>query len=238
MSVHLERQVSKLKKMILALGAQVEEAVQNAIQAIHDRDADLAQRVIEHDEQIDLDEVEFEEECLHTLALYQPVAFDLRYVIASLKINNELERIGDLAVNIAEQAVSLAHEPSVESIPYDLHGMTRRVRKMLKESLDALVNIDPDLAEQVRAEDDHVDKIHREMYESVEKAISDQVEHVEQYIHLLSVSRNLERTADHCVNITEDVIYMAKGDIRRHSRPHPLLERAAVERPTGDDNHA
>ena len=235
MSMHLDRQVSKLKRMILALGAQVEEAVQQAIQAIHDREPALAQQVIDHDEKIDADEVELEEECLHTLALHQPVAFDLRYVVANLKINNELERIGDLAVNIAEQAVALAHEPCVASIPYDLQGMTRRVRQMLKQSLDALVNIDPELAEQVRREDDHVDAIHRDMYQAVERAIHEDGDHVEQYIHLLSVSRNLERIADHCVNIAEDVIYMAKGDIRRH---RPLLEHIRGEssdnsRPTG-----
>ncbi len=223
MSLHLERQIDKLKKMILSLGAQVEEAVGSAIQAIHDRDPNLADRVIDNDTQIDGHEVELEEECLHTLALHQPVAFDLRYVVANLKINNELERIGDLAVNIAEQAISLAGEARVESIPFDLQGMTQRVRKMLKESLDALVNIDPDLAEAVRGEDDHVDAIHRDMYQAVERAIRDDVGHVEQFIHFLSVSRNLERIADHCVNIAEDVIYMAKGDIRRHSRPHPAV---------------
>ena len=222
MSLHLERQVAKLKKMILALGARVEEAVGSAIQATHDRDPALAQRVIDGDESIDHDEVELEEECLHTLALHQPVAFDLRYVIANLKINNELERIGDLAVNIAEQANALSNEPRLERIPFDLQGMTQRVRRMLKQSLDALVNIDPDMAERVRAEDDHVDQIHREMYSAVERAIHDDVDHVEQLIHLLSVSRNLERIADHAVNIAEDVIYMAKGDISRHSRPHPL----------------
>ncbi|MFW6038981.1 MAG: phosphate signaling complex protein PhoU [bacterium] len=229
MPLHLQRQIDQLKRMILTLGGQVEAAVQKAIQAVEARDVDLAREVVKGDTEIDMSEVRIEEECLHTLALDQPVACDLRYVIAVLKINSELERIADRAVNIAEQAVALASEPFVESVPYDLEGMTQHVRRMLMESLDALVNIDPALAERVRSKDDKVDAIHRNMYEAVEKAIREDVSQVEQLIHLLSVSRNLERMADHCVNIAEDVIYMAEGDIRRHSRPHPLAERDAQD---------
>ncbi|MFW6058654.1 MAG: phosphate signaling complex protein PhoU [Phycisphaeraceae bacterium] len=226
MPLHLQRQIEQLKKMILTLGGQVEDAVQKAIRAVQTRDVDLAREVIRSDTDIDMGEVQIEEECLHALALDQPVAFQLRYVIAVLKINNELERIADLAVNIAEQGLALAEEAHIETVPYDLEGMTRHVREMLTGSLDALVNIDPAQAERVRGADDHVDVIHRDMYQSIERAIRADVAHVEQFIHLLSVSRNLERIADHCVNIAEDVIYMAEGDIRRHSRPHPLAEEA------------
>lgn len=234
MPVHLQRQIDQLKTMVLTLGGRVEHAVQKAIHAVQQRDPDLAREVIKGDTSIDMSEVQIEEECLHTLALDQPVAFDLRYVIAVLKINNELERIADLAVNIAEQAVALADEPRLESTPYDLEGMTRRVRGMLKESLDALVQVDPTLAEQVRGEDDEVDAIHSSMYRAVEQAIRTDVSRVEQLIHMLSVSRNLERMADHCVNIAEDVIYMAEGDIRRHSRPHPLVERGGFAAPPNE----
>ncbi|MEX0655847.1 MAG: phosphate signaling complex protein PhoU [Phycisphaeraceae bacterium] len=219
MSAHFQRQITNLKQTILALGAQVEQAVQRAIEAVHERDPDLAQRVIDGDEQIDMLEVDLEEECLHTLALHQPVAFDLRYVIAVLKINNELERIGDLAVNIAQQAMFLA-EQAQPPHTFDMQAMSGLVRRMVKQSLDALVNIDPALAERVREQDDEVDAIHRAMYQKVEAAIAADVAHTEQYIHMLSVSRNLERMADHAVNVAEDVVYMARGEILRHT-PKP-----------------
>ncbi len=226
MSLHLQRQISHLKKVILSLGAQVEESLQNAIEAIESRDIDLAQQVIDNDSVIDQMEVDIEEECLHTLALHQPVAFDLRYIVATLKINNELERIGDLSVNIAELAQFLTERARLQNPPFNIYDMTMKVRKMLKDSLDALVNIDPDLAEGVRQSDDEVDAIHRGMYMKVEQAIREDPELVKTYIYMLSVSRNLERIADHAVNVSEDVIYMAKGDILRHSRPHPLIEKA------------
>lgn len=222
MSLHLQRQIAGLKKMVLALGAQVEEAVCNAIEAVQKRDPDLAQTIIDGDAKIDLMEVDIEEECLHTLALHQPVAFDLRYVVAVLKINNELERIGDLAVNIAEQAIFLRRRPPVEPLPFDLPGMAETVRNMVAHSLDALVNIDVELAVQVRSSDDKVDAIHREMFRAVERAIRTDPEMVQAYIHLLSVSRNLERMADHAVNVAEDVVYMARGDILRHHHEQPL----------------
>ncbi|WP_432797830.1 phosphate signaling complex protein PhoU [Poriferisphaera sp. WC338] len=224
MSLHLERQVDQIKRRILALGAMVEEAVQSAITAIEHRDPDLAEDVLINDHKVDLAEVDIEEECLHTLALYHPVALDLRYVIAALKINNELERIGDLAVNISQQAIYLAQCPRIERIPFDLHGMTRTVRWMLGRSLDALVNVDADLAEQVKVRDEEVDEIHAGMYRCVEQAIRKDPELVQTYIYLLNVSRNLERIADHAVNIAEDVIYTAKGDITRHGRTKSLSE--------------
>jgi phosphate transport system protein len=227
MSLHFQRQVNTLKKVILGLGTLVEEKVADAIRAIESRDTALANRVIESDDEVDKMELEVEEECLHTLALHQPVAFDLRYVIAVLKINNDLERIGDLAVNIAEQAVFLANEMPLDDIPFDLPGMAGTVRRMLKQSLDALINIDPELAQRVRESDDQVDAIHREMYQAIESGMRENPHRIEQYIHLLNVSRQLERIADHSVNIAEDVIYMAKGEVLRHSRPHPLANRAS-----------
>lgn len=218
MSIHLQRQIAKLKEMILALGTLVEESVEGAIRSIETRDTALAKRVIDRDNEIDLMEIEVEEECLHTLALHQPVAFDLRYVVAVLKINNDLERIADLSVNVAEKVEFLVRNHAPENVPFDLPLMARRVRTMLKQSLDAMVNLDPELAEQVRATDDLVDGTHRQMYQHVKQAIRKNPEDVELLVNLLSVSRNLERIADHCVNIAEDVVYMAKGDILRHSR--------------------
>jgi phosphate transport system protein len=171
--------------------------------------------VIEKDLEIDHSEVEVEEECLRILALHQPVAIDLRFIVAALKLNNDLERIGDLAVNIAERALFLSRvTPPV--IPFDFNEMAQRTRDMLKQSLDALVNMDIELARRVCAEDDEVDRINREMYVHVKQAIRQHPHHLEALVHLLSVSRHLERIADHTTNIAEDVIYMIEGEIVRH----------------------
>lgn len=216
MSQHLQRQITKLKKQILQVGTLVEEAVRDAIQAVHSRDPALARRIVQGDTEINEMEIDVEEECLHTLALHQPVAQDLRYVIAVLKINSDLERIADLAVNVAKQAILLSEEPRIEALPYDLPGMAKKVKTMLEQSLDALVNSDTDMAEAVRTMDDDVDAIHRQMYLDVEQRIQQDPENTRQLIQLLGVSRNLERIADHTVNIAEDVLYMAKGGIYRH----------------------
>lgn len=216
MSVHLVRQIDKLKKQILSLGVMAEEAVRDAIRAVETRDPVLAQRVIDGDNAIDQAEIDVEEDCLHTLALYQPVAFDLRFVIAVLKINNDLERIADLAVNVAEQGAFLVKEAPIDLSPFDVSAMARAVQTMLKRSLDALVNIDPELADAIRNDDNQVDDMHRRTYRQVEQGVRQQPDKTEQFIHVLNVSRQLERIGDHCVNIAEDVIYMARGDITRH----------------------
>ena len=215
MSIHLKREIDKLKKMVLALGATVEDNVAKAVNSLRTRDIALAERIIASDQDVDRKEVELEEECLKVLALHQPVAIDLRFVIAVLKINNDLERIGDLAVNIAERALVLSKLPPID-IPFDFAGMTEKTQRMVKDSLDALVNMNTRLAWQVCAQDDDVDAINREMYIQVQEGIRAQPERMEALIHCLSTSRHLERIADHATNIAEDVIYMAAGEIVRH----------------------
>jgi len=215
MAKHLQREIEYLKQQILTLGARVEAAVRDATLAIQRQHAEPAYKIIESDYQIDQAEVEVEEECLKILALHQPVAIDLRFIIAVLKINNDLERIGDLAVNIAERAVFLATQPPVQ-LDFDFLGMTQKVQAMLKKSLDALVTMSCDLAYQVIAGDDQVDALNRQMYMTVQQNVRLHPEHVESLIHLLSVSRHLERIGDHATNIAEDVIYMIQGDIVRH----------------------
>jgi phosphate transport system protein len=215
MSRHLQSEIEKLKKKILALSAQVEQNVHNAVRAVANRDAKLARQVVEADYLVDQAEVEVEEECLKVLALHQPVAVDLRFIIALLKINNDLERIGDLAVNIAERAGSLSIQPPVDA-PFDFVGMATIVESMLKRSLDALVQLDPDIARSVGASDDEVDEINRGMYQKVKDGIRRNPEHVDSYITLLSISRHLERIADHTTNIAEDVLYLTEGEIVRH----------------------
>jgi len=217
MSMHLQRQFDKLKKMILSEGAMVEQAVFDASQAISQRDAAMAEQVIEGDLHIDLLEVDVEEEILHTLACYQPVAQDLRFVISILKINHDLERIGDLAVTIAKQAEFLSAEDPLPDMPIDLADMADKARTMLKNSLDSLVNNDASLAQGVREMDDQVDEMHRQTYEAVESHALTKPEHIRQLVHLLNTSRSLERIADHAVNIAKDVIYLVQGTIVRHS---------------------
>ncbi len=215
MPAHMQRQIDHVKNMILALAANVEQSVHKAIDAVRNRDVRLAQEVIDHDAVIDQAEIDVEEECLHTLALYQPFAFDLRFIVAVLKINNDLERIGDMAVNIAERAVFLCTQERLD-VPFRLREMAEKAQAMLKKSLDALVNLDTHLALAVCAADDEVDALYVEMYERVREGILSQQENVDSLLNILSVSRYLERIADHATNIAEDVIYMIEGEIVRH----------------------
>jgi phosphate transport system protein len=215
MSKHLENEVEKLKKRILGLGAMVEETVSRAIRSLGERNAEMAKTVIETDYEIDQREVDIEEECQKILALHQPVAHDLRFIIAVLKINAELEHIGDATVNIAERVLFLLHEEEVD-IPFDFQDMSWKAQSMLNRSLDALVNLEAPLAYAIIREDDEVDAINREMYGQIQECIRKNPERVNSYIHLLGVSRLIERIADHASNIAEDVIYLVEGKIVRH----------------------
>ncbi len=215
MSKHIRREIAVLKKEILALGAAAEEILYKAMKSLEERDKALAEQVMKEDAGIDQMEVEVEEDCLKVLALHQPVAGDLRLIIAILKINNDLERVGDLAVNIAERAAFLATREKIETPP-DFMKMSEISREMLKKSLDALVTEDSAMAHKVCGMDDAVDAINREMYILIQNEIRKDPSRMESLIHLLSVSRHLERVADLATNIAEDVIYMIDGEIVRH----------------------
>ncbi|MEN6458270.1 MAG: phosphate signaling complex protein PhoU [Thermoguttaceae bacterium] len=217
MSVHLQREIERVKKSILALCAIVEDQVQIAVRAMLDRDGELAESVERRDDDIDQREVDIEEECLKILALYQPVAADLRFIVAVLKINNDLERIGDLAVNIARKAVTTAAEPPTE-VPFDIAGMWQKTQAMLRDSIDAMINMDARLAVEVCRRDDEVDRIKHEIRAEAEERIGREPQKVGPLLRLLAVSRNLERIADSATNIAEDVIYMSEGRIIRHRR--------------------
>lgn len=223
MAVHLRREIENLKKEILTLGAMVESAVREATAAIVNRDEALARHIIDNDFRIDEMELQVEESCLKLLALYQPVATDLRFIIAVLKINNDLERVGDLAVNVAERAAFLATQPPVR-VSLDFQTMAGKAQNMLKTSLDGLVNLSASQARAVLIGDDEIDAMNRQMYVLIQQAIKARPEETEPLIHLLSVSRHLERIADHATNIAEDVIYMIEGAIVRHKtenyQPH------------------
>jgi phosphate transport system protein len=215
MSIHLQREIERLKKCLLSLCAVVENQVQMAIEAFLQRDEAVALVVERRDNEVDQREVEVEEECLKMLALYQPVATDLRLIVSALKINNDLEQIGDLAVNIARKTAATAAEPPLE-ISVDIVGMWEKVQAMLRDSLDALVNTDAELAESVYARDDEVDAMKHEMRKKTEEAARRQPELMGRLLRFLAVVRNLERIADYSVNIAEDVIYMVNGAIVRH----------------------
>ncbi len=218
MTIHFQREVEKLKKMILSLAAIVEGNVRLAVQAIERGDREAAEAVIRKDSEIDQREMEVEEECLKILALYQPVAGDLRFVIAVLKINNDVERIGDLAVNIAERAMFLAGRADAR-LPFDFTDICHRTLEMVRQSLDALMNLDLAEAKRVLASDDEVDEINRHMYGKIAEAVRANPERIETLMSYQSATRSLERIADSATNIAEDVIYLIEGAIVRHGGP-------------------
>ena len=224
---HLQREIDKLKRKVLALGAIVEENLRLAFQAIDQRDAAKARRVIETDVLIDQSEVDVEEECLKILALYQPVAGDLRFVAAVIKINSELERIGDLSANIAERALQLVEEHPV-AVPHRVAVMADRTWTMLEKALDALVRQDAVMAREVLIADDEVDELYAELIDELKGVIRADLEHLDALVLLFSVARYLERLADHATNIAEDVLYMIEGEIQRHHQP-PLPAGTAEE---------
>lgn len=217
MALFLHREIERLKKQILSLSKLVETSVQMSVRAVKEFDTDLAKKVIEKDTEIDNAEMDVEEEVLKILALYQPVAVDLRFIVTVLKMNSDLERIGDLAVNIAKRTF-LFKPPHPQAPLDDFVLMGDKVMVMLQQVLDAMVNMDSGLAEAVRVADDEVDDLNRKIYDQIKEGILSEPERVHTWIHFLSVSRFLERIADHCTTIAENLIYTIEGDIVRHQK--------------------
>jgi len=217
MSKHLERDLDRLKKELLVMGGMVEEATDLAISAIVDRRKDLAEQVTAGDDKIDAKELEVEDECLKVLALHQPVACDLRFIITVLEVNSDLERMGDLAKNIAERALALAAQPPIPRA-HDLGAMAELVRRMVHECIDALVERDVDLAKKVCIDDREVDEENRKHFTQLQQVMAKDTDTIERAVHLLSVSRHLERIADHATNIAEDVVFLVDGEVIRHLR--------------------
>jgi phosphate transport system protein len=215
MSAHFEREISKLKQQVLLLCAMVEGQVERAVRAIQLRDDDLAAEVERLDEEIDLREIEIEEECLKTLALYQPVAVDLRFVVSTLKINHDLERIGDLAVNIARKVHGLLIDPLPE-LACDLGLMCEKTQALLRDAIDSLVSMNAVDAADACTRDDEIDQMKAAIRREIESEIRQQPDKVGSLLRLLAVSRNLERIADLATNIAEDVVYLVEGRIMRH----------------------
>lgn len=219
MTVQMQSEMEKLKKHLLELVAMVDINLKDAVWALENKDVALAEKVIQRDEAVDNLEVKIEEFCMRILARHQPVAVDLRFLIAAMKINNDLERIGDMAGNIAERAINMADQP-MPPLKVDFHQMVEVTKRMVHDCLTALLNRDPVLAQQVRVKDDTVDELNREMFTEVRKGIQDNPANFKAYMNLLSASRHLERIADHACNIAEDVIYMVEGQIVRHVNKH------------------
>ena len=217
MAVHLQRELEKIKKTILSLGAMVEDRVHRSAKLIQSRDIFDASVIIKEDYEIDDMEIEIEEECLKILALYQPVAADLRFIVAVIKINNDLERIADESVNIAQRVDIIAKNKNFEFV-FDYSPMVEKISLMLRKSLDALVRLDTDLAYKVCLMDEEVDKIHRIAYDMIKENMRKKPDYLGSLINYFLISRHLERIGDHATNIAEEVIYMTDGDIVRHGK--------------------
>lgn len=217
MSLHLHRDLDKLKKEVLRLGNMVELAINNAFLALNNRDSSYVEEVLTNEEQINEMEVQIEEECLKILALHQPVAVDLRFLVVVLKVNNDLERMGDIAKNIAERAKDLMESDVIPDLGQPMQGLPDLVRTMVRSSLDSLVKLDDQLARKIIEMDDEVDQINRDMYAAVKRLIAEQPSVADSAINLLSCSRNMERIGDLATNIAEDVIFVVEGKVVRHA---------------------
>ena len=215
MAKHLQRDLDHLQRDLLSLAGLAEAAVHKAIRALRERNVNLAREVIAGDPQIDQEENHLDEECLKLLALHQPVAGDLRRIIAAMLINIDLERIGDLAEEIAERAIHLANSPGL-AIPEKLQRMTDLTTMMVRQSLDAFVNVNTQQARVVLRMDDEVDRYNNEMIEEIVTMMKANPNLIEPGLSLFSSVRHLERIADHATNIAEDVVYLVEGEIIRH----------------------
>lgn len=210
-------ELKELKEKLLHEGGLVEKAISNAIRALLERNSDLAEKVIEDDPVINALEVEIDEFCLKLLALRQPAARDLRFITTAIKINYDLERIGDMAVNICERVQELNQEPQLK--PYiDLPMMADTVQMMLKESLDAFVKEDVAMARKVTKDDQKVDQLLDQIFRELLTYMMQDMRTISRATRVLFISKYLERMADHAVNVAELVIFLVEGKIIRHSR--------------------
>ncbi len=222
MSKHFEREIVRLNRHLIEFGDRVETQVKLAMDAVNNFDGLMGNRVIDQDRDIDQMEVELEEECLKLLALHQPVANDLRLIVIVLKINNDLERIGDHAKNIADRARLLAKLPPVD-IPPAVFELAKEAKLMLRKALLALVENEIELAQAVLKTDDLVDDLNKRVFRETIDKIKAGSESIEQDLILMSICRQLERIGDHACNIAEDVVYMLTGDIIRHTTSATII---------------
>jgi len=214
---HFIEELEQLKTKLLEMSSLVEAAIQRSISAVIHKDRSAAEEVFRNEARINEIEIEIDEFAINLLALQQPMAADLRLIIAALKINTDLERMGDLSVNIAQRARSLMEEPVVKPM-IDIPHIAGLVQSMVRKSLDAFVTRDADLARSVLASDDGVDSLRTACYHELVSFMEKDPQNIRQALDLLAVTRNLERIADHSTNIAEDVLFLVKGvDVRHHA---------------------
>jgi phosphate transport system protein len=210
-----EQEIKALKERVLKMGSLVEDAIRKAVRSLVDRDRDLAISVIDGDAVINAHDVEIEEECIRFLAIWQPTGSNLRFVTTAIKIITDLERMGDLAVDICERGVELLDEPQLK--PYiDIPRMAEASQKMLKDSLDAFVASDADLALTVCEADDYVDNLNHQIFNELLVFMLQDPKNISRAVRLTYITKYLERIADHATNIAEMVVYMVKGKVIRH----------------------
>jgi phosphate transport system protein len=215
MAQQKELELEKLKEQVLKMGAFVESAIRKSIKALVERDRELSLSVIEGDTIVNTYDVEIEEECIRFLALWQPTGSNLRFITTAIKIITDLERMGDLAVDICERTVELLEEPQLK--PYiDIPRMAEASQKMLKDSLDAFVEKDPDLAMKVCEADDFVDNLNQQIFNELLVYMLQDPKNIARAVRLTYVAKYLERIGDHATNIAEMVVYMVKGKVIRH----------------------
>jgi phosphate transport system protein len=215
-----EDDLKKLREEILYMGGLVEDQIQKAVKSLVDRDSDLAELIIERDHEVNRLDVDIDDLCIKLLALHQPAGRDLRFITTGLKITTDLERIGDMAVNICERAVELNQEPQLK--PYiDIPRMAQISERMIRESLDAFVREDTELALKVCKDDDEVDQLNSQIFREVVTFMLGDPQTINRAIKISSISKYLERIADHATNIAEMVIFMVKGKSIRHVKELP-----------------
>jgi phosphate transport system protein len=217
-----DEELQFLKEKLLRMAAYVEDALSLAIEALKDQKEDPAREVLRNEESINLLDVEVDEICMRLLALRQPMAGDLRFITSAMKISSDLERMGDLAVNVAELALELAQLPLLKPL-IDIPRMARLAQAMVHDSIDAFINRDEALARDVCVRDDEVDALDDQILRELLTFMMEDPHTVQRAVALILVSRNLERLADHATNIGEDVIYMVKGKTIKHHIEKKLL---------------
>ena len=211
-----DEELTKLKERLLRMGGLVEEAIERAIQALKEQREDLAGEVFRYEAEINALDVEIDEMCLRLLALRQPMAGDLRFITSGMKIGVDLERMGDLAVNIAEQAVELAKLPLLKPL-IDIPRMAQMAQAMVRDSLNAFVNRDAVLAQEVCCRDDEIDALNHQIFRELLTYMMEDPTTIKRAVALMLVGRHLERIADHATNVGEDVIYMVRGKTIKHN---------------------
>lgn len=217
MERHFEQQLGVLRKNLIQMASVVETAISNAVKSLTERNSDLARSVMAHDEQVDELELEIDKQCVDLLALQQPMAVDLRFITSAMKITNNLERMGDLAVNIAERVIPLNQEPQLKPL-IDIPMMANIAQTMVKDSIDAFVNRDTALAQSVYQRDSTVDALNDQIFRELLTYMMEEPGNITRAVHLMFISRHLERIADHSTNIAEEVVYIVKGKVVKHRK--------------------